>query len=448
MATKESHRNWSYLLVGIGFICLGLATIVFKASLFKVMMDLFAVYLTMTGAIKVWELVTSNKYAGSAKDRRLHIFVAIAHFWFAAVVHLFNDHSAWWVVTLVGLYQLVMAFLSMVSFYLMRKDRAQESYRRFLYALVHLIFGLSSLMVSDHGDSAMNRLGIYTIFIGLTYLHDGRGVFIDPAKETQLRRSIRIPLPAIFSVFFPRTVLQKINRIITGTSPIDQEVLMQELDLLTEEDSDLEETGDKRMYIQIHVGEKSVDMVGHMNVVYDEVVYSYGNHDVDSRRLFDAVGDGVIVLLDRQEYIDFSVENGTTIVEYEVELTRIQRQALEKKLDEIKRDLIDWQPRTKTQRAAYAGKLDQATSGTFHKFAQGKYQTYFVFWTNCVLLSDEIMGAAGLDVFPLIGVQTPGTYYDYFEREYAKVHSMVTRRTVYNHKLRSFLAQHVYPLKK
>lgn len=448
MQTSEAKRHWLYIFLGMAFMIVGIALIVLKFAMIELMMELFSVYIAFSACVRVWEILKGKKYSASTRDRTFQFFVAVALFWIAALVFIFRDDSALWLVRIVGSYQLLMAFINFISFYLMRSDQAPERYNRFIFAMVHLVMGLGSLIANDQGENAIIRIGIYTILVGMTYIHDGRAVIIDPDREYELRRTIRIPLPAIFSAFLPQGLIQKINRLIAGeTDKFDEEMIKDPL-FQGNKCDDADETEGKSLLVQIHVGEKEIDIIGHMNVTYDGTVYSYGNHDVDSRRLFDAVGDGVLVLIDHQEYLDFSVQHGTTIVEYEIELNDYQRQSLEQKLTEIRGQLTAWVPQSKRLLNAYAGNLMRNTHAKFYKFKEGQYRTYFVFWTNCVLFSDEILRSTGTDRFPLVGVQTPGTYYDYFEREFSKEPSIIKKRRVFNLDLRDYMAKRLYPMEK
>ncbi|MEG1222634.1 MAG: MFS transporter, partial [Bacilli bacterium] len=79
----------------------------------------------------------------------------------------------------------------------------------------------------------------------------------------------------------------------------------------------------------------------------------------------------------------------------------------------------------------YAYKLYQDVKPTFYKFKKGKFKKYFIFFTNCVLLADQIIGATGTDILKVNGVITPGTYYDYLEKLFNKKDSIVVKRTIY-----------------
>ena len=66
-----------------------------------------------------------------------------------------------------------------------------------------------------------------------------------------------------------------------------------------------------------------------------------------------------------------------------------------------------------------------------YKFANGKFKTYFVFSTNCVLLADELLHCKELDLIPIGGIVTPGTYLEFLNTEYLRPGGMVVERTIY-----------------
>ena len=66
------------------------------------------------------------------------------------------------------------------------------------------------------------------------------------------------------------------------------------------------------------------------------------------------------------------------------------------------------------------------------KTPDGKFKNYFVLGVNCCLLADSIIGKSGSDLLKMSGIITPGTYYEYLNREFRKKNSMVISRTIYN----------------
>ena len=54
--------------------------------------------------------------------------------------------------------------------------------------------------------------------------------------------------------------------------------------------------------------------------------------------------------------------------------------------------------------------------------------------SNCCRLADNIVGKSGIDLLKMNGAITPGTYYEYLNREFQKKNSMVISRKIYNQK--------------
>lgn len=76
--------------------------------------------------------------------------------------------------------------------------------------------------------------------------------------------------------------------------------------------------------------------------------------------------------------------------------------------------------------------MQAATNAALYKFSRSKFKTYFVLGTNCVLLSDQLIGTSGADVLALNGVMTPGAYLEYFEREAQKEWSLISAKFIIN----------------
>ena len=90
----------------------------------------------------------------------------------------------------------------------------------------------------------------------------------------------------------------------------------------------------------------------------------------------------------------------------------------------------------KEEKDSYATKLYKKTQAEFYRFKSGKYKTYFVLGTNCCYLVDDIIGRSGIDNLSINGIITPGTYYDYLNRQYYYKNSIVISKEIYNNKIR------------
>ena len=121
-------------------------------------------------------------------------------------------------------------------------------------------------------------------------------------------------------------------------------------------------------------------------------------------------------------------------------MTEEQKQSVRKQIGLLTPLLIRWYPdgqlaaMGKPNRGAvddYASRLYEATGARFYKFRSGRFKTYFVLGTNCVLLADRLIGASGSDIIHVSGIITPGTYYDYLNRQYLLQNSNVISRHAY-----------------
>ena len=61
----------------------------------------------------------------------------------------------------------------------------------------------------------------------------------------------------------------------------------------------------------------------------------------------------------------------------------------------------------------------------------GRFKKYFVFTTNCVLLSDYLIRNEEIDLLNMSGIITPGAYLNYLFQLYIKKDSIIKRLKIY-----------------
>ena len=83
--------------------------------------------------------------------------------------------------------------------------------------------------------------------------------------------------------------------------------------------------------------------------------------------------------------------------------------------------------------------LYKSTKANFYKFKTSKLKRYFVLGNNCGILVDKILKSSGIEGLKMYGIITPGTYYDFLEREYMKKGSNVVSKKIYDSKNISYL---------
>lgn len=334
------------------------------------------------------------------------------------------------IVVLLGAYQLFMGVINGITYYLYRKDKIAGRGRYLWDAILYSMFGISAL--TDWGADARLQyliLGIYLIFLGFTYLRDGL-FFESDAAMSNLKRHGRVSLPIVLVALIPHKTLRSINDYLHGDEALGETAA----DIYNQ--AKVTETPDLEVFI--HVTESGFGAMGHVDICYNQQVISYGSYDTFSEKLGGAIGEGVLFEVDREKYIEFCKrESQKTLFGYGLKLSDAQREAVEARIAEIKSEVYEWQPDNRPikqeaqAKPMYSYRLQQETNAKLYKFNTGKFKSYFVLSTNCVLLADSIIGQAGTDVLSVKGIISPGTYHDYLERQFAKPHSIVVTKSVY-----------------
>ena len=321
-----------------------------------------------------------------------------------------------------ALYLTLMGIIKLISYFNYRKDKVKKRTYVLIGALF-LIFNGFTLIFKDYFniDMMIVFIGFYGLLLGLSYIGDGIFTVIPEKKKEGIKRHIRIPLPIGISALIPNSMRQMINNKLAVEH---HEVIERQND-----DVDLE--------VFVHVSPRGFGKMGHCDLYFEGEVLSYGNYDYSSVRLFESIGDGVLFSVkDKLKYIHFCIkEDKKTIFGYGLKLTEKQKNEVRLKIKSLKDNAIRWYSISYSQpgyKEDYASRLYTETKADFYKFKSGKFKTYFVLGTNCVLLADEIIGSAGTDIIDLNGIIAPGTYQEYLEKEYQRMNGFVVSKTVYH----------------
>ena len=421
---KIKSERLSFLINGIFWIGLGFVLIFFNETFITKLTYFLGDIVIIYGAWTVIITFSPSRKFHGIKSRLLNLLSgginAIIGFW----IINFSSSMARWLSKGIGFYQLLMGTISLFNYYLLKRDKIKGRLRYLVIGLINLIWGLSSFLSSENVNKALIRLGIYIIFIGITSINDARHLFITNENSNKFKRRIRIGVPVVFTMLIPAHTLRKINQFLNEELDIDN------TQLWPEKSNEL--TGDPVLKVFIHTSEGGPTAMGHVDLSYKDKVYAYGNYDIDSIRLFGTLGDGSLFSLKEDAYIEYCLNKGRTLFEFTVILNKDQQLLFENKLEEIKKIMIPWPLISETQMESFVGKMSNLYEVETYKFSRSRYKTYFVLGTNCVMLADQLIGTSGLDLITMVGILTPGTYYDYFFQEYQKPNSIVVNSLVHH----------------
>ena len=338
-----------------------------------------------------------------------------------------------------GLWMLLNAVTKTISFILYQIDKVRGRLIMLLLAVLSYGFGLWMLFrPRENIKTVVYIVGFYLLAYGVTHLGDlFRALGI--THESGTRRGFRLSLPVAIASLIPFEMIRRVNDL------IDEETVEQKRSRrrsIAVPFDEKKEDMPPDLEVFVHVAPKGFRRFGHLDISFEGTVLSYGNYDDKSKHLSETVGDGVLIVADQKEkYLSFCCyENKKTIYGFGLRLAEAQKENVKKKIESIRLLLEPLYPDSQLALMGklpvqaykdYASRLYRVTGARFFKFTGGKFKSYFTLGTNCVLLADTLIGATGSDIINLTGVITPGTYYEYLNRQFLIKNSNVISRKVY-----------------
>lgn len=371
------------------------------------------------------------------KRKKSKLFTAITNIVLGVLIVVLPELTFALAAYVLAAYLLFNGASKLADFIVAKLNNYPGHYTELFAFLFYLVFVILIFATDLRNDTFLIISGVYCILFGAETISDAVKLMIPQRVKNSLKRHIRISPPVYVSTFMPLGTLRYINEYISLN------------DRLPEFHGD--DRGDGTppdIEIMVHVSNNGSGKVGHLDLYFDGEVISYGNHDHASHRLFGVFGDGVMFTAEKETYLDFSVTHDRQIVfSYGLRLTDEQLGEVRKEVAALKAETFPWKPPYQaacdekgadsvkiTDYHDYCSELWNGTHADFYKFRGGKFRTYSILSTNCVLLTDSILGKAGTDIVCIGGIASPGIYFDYLERLYMTEKTMVISKTMYDRK--------------
>lgn len=391
---------------------------IFNQELFSSFIEIVLLIMLISCIKDLFAMLTSKK------TNKILFAKAIGSTTLVLIALFFIDIPKAILIMVFSTYFIFNGLIKFISCYLMKKDKLKGIFKDLLEGTISFTFGIICFFSPKiHMDIMLYIIGGYVLLLGIDYLFD----FLDQ-KDIHIKR-MHLPLPPFIDALIPLSILQKINRF--------GEEKNVELDFHKKQSEvDLE--------IFVHVSMQGTGRLGHVDLCFDGHIISYGNYDMDTRKLRDGIGSGVVFTCLKKEYIPFCVEySEKTIFGFGIKLSKEQKEKVKQELKRIFASLEEWKPKyvralendktaRKEEYTDYASMLYKNTKAKFYKFTNGKLKTFFILGNNCGALVDKILRSSGADVLKMRGIITPGTYYDFLEREYVKKDSNVVSKQIYH----------------
>ena len=415
----------SLLAFGIFFITIGFLTCVQGTILMELILTLISIGLASYATVRI---------IGVMIKRRGKVAQILLESGFNLLFATFIEFQMPFIlrsITIVfGLYILINSILHFINYFLYRTYHIKGSLGILFQGSITFIF--SMLLVfkpTSNMKYAEIVIGIYMIFLGFTYLMDFIREILPVTLSNHIKSRIKVTLPLLFTAFLPKRLLSSINEMLeieNDTTEFNAEK--------SEQEPDIE--------VIIHLAKSGSASMGHVEIAFENKVYSYGNYNKHSRRLFDSIGDGIVCIADLDKYIRYVIQQKDRyLVTFGLVLTPDQKEKVRLRINRlITIDVEDYYPDLQLHDMGLLeqGEFDDMSSdlykvanAKFKRITSGKHKKFFVMKTNCAMVADYILGSLGKGVIAIHGIIAPGTYYDYLNSEFLIQHSNVITRKVY-----------------
>ncbi len=422
MSVIQNDRFYSTtisLFSGLILVLLGLILVIYNKSFYVGTINILLILILMNSLIQV------IKYFFKRNNKK-NLVLAFVNILFTCVLLMIPTIPQSVFPVLISGYLIIYSAAKLILSIIFFKNRVVGVIKELLSALMFSAVGFSILLFPlKHIDILLFIVGIYFIVLGIFLILTAVYVSIPIKYKNIFKRKIRISLPVWLETIVPYTVLVEINQFLK----IDEV-----RDICKNQDStDIEPD----MEIMVHVSSNGFNRVGHVDIVYNNKVISYGNYDYNSCKLGQLIGDGVLFYANKDKYIPFCIKHSKKVIfGFGIKLSNQQKKQVDDKLKKLKGGLNRWYPpcleKNKDKMCKdYVSELYKETKARFYKFKEGKFKTYFVVGVSCCDLVNEIIGYSGIDFLKMNGIISPGTYYDCLNREYINKTGLVVTRNIY-----------------
>lgn len=415
---KKHIDNYVLLVNGLLMALFGILLLVKKEVFLKQFLLFLCLGLITIASLKLIILIFKH----DKKKILTNLSISLVNILFGFIL-MFADNLIFKSVALVYQIYLFLIVLShIINFGIYRKYKIKGKIKIIISIIFNIIF-ISILSVNQPKNISF-FLGLYLLIYGVCKILNF--VFITLAYDDN--NKLYLPIPVLFTAFIPRRLLKLIGIKIKNND--DKEFDFNK----NNKPSDIE--------VVIHLAKNGTSSFGHIEVAYKNKIYSYGNYDKHSRSLFGGIGDGVVLVADKDKYIKYCVMNKNRyIVVFGLTLSDKEKQIVEKRIKKLlTENTIDYYP---DQQLYEQGRLESGNyvdmsseiyklaNGKFKKITAGKHKKFFVLKTNCAMVANYILSSVDKKIVAINGIITPGTYYNYLNERLMLNKTNVISRKIY-----------------
>lgn len=420
---KRQIKNYTLLVIGIISIILSVLVLSNGTELLELVIYLIGGLLIITNLLNLL-LVPFKKY--KFIDTLIKTTINVI---FGISIMFFSKYIITSFTLIFALYTLLISIVNIISYVIYVENNIKGKLNVFINAITSLIFTVILLINPTLNIKyVLIILSIYLMLYGLKNIINFIFQILPKKITNKIKARIDFPIPLLIAMFIPKALLKEINEILK----VDKE---KKFDY---KKNDLK----PKLFVIIHLAKSGSASFGHIEVSYNGKIYSYGNYNKHSRHLFDAIGDGIILVADKEKYIDYCIHNKKRyLIEFGIVLTEKEEKQIEKRINKLITE--NTEPFYSDLELYEKGKImyddfnDMSSeiykyaNGKYYRITKGKNKIFFVLKNNCAQVAEQILKGNGKRIIKLNGIISPGTYYDYLNQAFLMKNSNVVTKKVY-----------------
>lgn len=427
---KRSFNYFSMFVTGTFFCVLGFSFIFGRWTPWNWLYFTLIIGIGIVGVLRILNFLFNFRKLKHKLSQFLDVIVWIS----LIVLSLANAQLFYFIFPrLVGAWISLHAIVKVITIHIKIKDHLPGWIKSLFFLLGDLIMVFILLFMPYRFPMIVDGVvGCYFIIYGGNSLLDFTRELLPAHSGEKLDRKIRLAVPPFLAAIIPPTLMRTIlDKDAEDQARDDFEAIKEDIPV------DLE--------VYVHIAPSGPAMLGHVDIAYRGFLISYGCYDPHERRLFGTLGDGVILVAPQNPYIYNCLENENKIlVGFGIALNDRQKKALNERLLETFSEFEDFYSDEELKRAGkpYKGECDDYLSRVtrnvkdshYYKYKDGKFKTFFVLSSNCVFFITHLLGSIGLNLFDMSGIISPGSYFDFLNKQFKSDKSFVISRTIYTRK--------------
>ena len=433
---KQRFNYVSMLITGLFFSVLGCSFLFEKWSPWNWLYFTFVIGVSIVGTLRILNFALNFRKL----NHRFREMTDVLFWIILLMISLANDRMFYALFPrAVGIWILLHAIVKIIVISIKIKDHLSGWLHSLIFLLGDLFMSFVLLFMPHRFAWLIDAvMGCYFIVYGSNVLLDFIREVIPAKRKEEIENKQRLAIPPSMAAIIPPALI----RFILSKDKDEQE--REDFEAIKADiPIDLE--------VFVHMAPSGPAMLGHVDIAYQGYLLSYGCYDPHHRRLLGTLGDGVVLLAPKNKYIYNCLKNeNKVLVGFGIALNEKQKQAFQARLCEMLSQLsvFECDEQLKQRDLSYKGACEDYLSrvtrnvenARYFKYRDGKFKTFFVLSTNCVYFITHLLSTIGLNLIDMSGIISPGSYFDFLNKQFKSDKSFVISRHVYTkHNMHLFM---------